>query len=636
VLDERGEVSTLWAGMVYQVQTVIWLEGTGKLPFLSCEERLPFGAELVEGNTSVAGELLGENALTLAFNVQAPRAGQMRFEGVRVQMADIHGLYYHTVFLREPACYRVLPPLVDAEGKTATTKRNNLMPPPGINRVPRPGSGSELLDLRDYLPGDPPKTIAWKISARRDKLITKEYESEVPVRCTLFVDVSSSVRVGPPAKTALGRLVEISSAVAQANMGIRDLTGLCLFDEKGVRSVLRPARSRRHLIQILNQLGNAAGLAPESLHAGVARLTPLAYTFASEVYPEQMQPSVNRVPAWLPFFNPVPGPWVMPRTGATLAYRLLALPLAIAWFFFLALAGYALLDYFYTLDFLRGRPGIEKELLDQIRDEILPPFDFAVFALVILCALVFPLWLGFVRDTLPLIFNSKRRRHFRQRKKLAAFFARRYDLGPGGLELLLQDDRLFGQYLQRFLAEHNVPHVPALYDRRGRFLFRSEGKLEVLSGALLRSIGKGHDNELYVLMVDLVEVEDRLPVLLKAVKVALGRHHQVMLVCPWPAGVEPPGPTPPEVADPLADKPVKQKKKKGRGGPRFSSAKSPEGQRLSRYLHRLTTRKYHRAFHRIRRAFARLHVPVVCAEAEDPVHLILERLDRLRGMRRRR
>ena len=67
-------------------------------------------------------------------------------------------------------------------------------PPPGVHRLKRPGGGSELLDLRDYMPGDPPKMIAWKPSARKDKLFTKEFESEVPVRCTLFVDASESTR----------------------------------------------------------------------------------------------------------------------------------------------------------------------------------------------------------------------------------------------------------------------------------------------------------------------------------------------------------------------------------------------------------------------------------------------------------
>src|SRR5205807_372769 len=127
------------------------------------------------------------------------------------------------------------PALVDAEGKTATSKRHNLLPPPGINRLLRPGTGSELMDLRDYLPGDPPRTIAWKVSARRDRLITKEFESEVPVRCTLFLDTSNSVRVPslipppsggtarrgsggrrePAPGKALNRLVDLTASVLQ-------------------------------------------------------------------------------------------------------------------------------------------------------------------------------------------------------------------------------------------------------------------------------------------------------------------------------------------------------------------------------------------------------------------------------------
>ena len=106
--------------------------------------------------------------------------------------------------MHDAAEYRVLPPLADAEGHAPSGKRHNLLPPPGIHRLRRPGTGSELLDLRDYRPGDPPKTIAWKVTARRGRLITKEFESEVPVRCTLFVDASNSVRLAAPASGARG------------------------------------------------------------------------------------------------------------------------------------------------------------------------------------------------------------------------------------------------------------------------------------------------------------------------------------------------------------------------------------------------------------------------------------------------
>ena len=60
-------------------------------------------------------------------------------EGVRVQVADFHGLFYHTSFVRRVETMRVLPALVDVEGKTATRKQFNLLPPPGINRLKRPG-----------------------------------------------------------------------------------------------------------------------------------------------------------------------------------------------------------------------------------------------------------------------------------------------------------------------------------------------------------------------------------------------------------------------------------------------------------------------------------------------------------------
>ena len=127
--------------------------------------------------------------------------------------------------------YRVLPVLAETRGRLSAIKRYNLLPLLGYHRHARPGTGSELLDLRDYLPGDPPKTIAWKVSARRGKLMTKEFESEVPIRCTLFVDTSDAVRVGVPGKNPLARLVEIAFAVAQASAGTRDLTGLCLMSD---------------------------------------------------------------------------------------------------------------------------------------------------------------------------------------------------------------------------------------------------------------------------------------------------------------------------------------------------------------------------------------------------------------------
>ena len=320
VWDSRGPVTTLWAGRSFEVRVTIRRGRGPGLPYVVMDDVVPFGLEDVGGDHSRSrrSSARREYALSLRYDVRCGAAGLARFEGVRVRLADIQGLFYHATFLRSPA----VPPRPAGAGPpawaamAADQAHQPKTPPPGVHRLRRPGSGSELLDLRDYFPGDPPKTIAWKISARRDRLITKEFESEVPIRCTLFVDTSTSVRVPslcPPADggegtwrslRSLDRLVEIAAGVAQANVATRDLTVLCLFDEANSEAV-KPDRTGPHLTQMLHRLADAAALDPTTARVDPEPLVPLAYSFAETVYPELLTASVNSMPwgpTWLGYF----------------------------------------------------------------------------------------------------------------------------------------------------------------------------------------------------------------------------------------------------------------------------------------------------------------------------------------------
>jgi hypothetical protein len=201
----------------------------------------------------------------------------------------------------------------------------------------------------------------------------------------------------------------------------------------------------------------------------------------------------------------------------------------------------------------------------------------------------------------------------------------RYGLAPGGLALLLEDDERCSTYLQRFLSEHHVPYNLPFYDHQGRYLFSSPGKIEVLAGALLRAVGRGRDNELFVLLADFLEIVEHLAPILAAVKVARARHHQVILVCPWPPGVPPP----------------LRAARTAAGGKRGLVAIPPAlpGSGSSAVVQRAAVRwtgtlRFHRAYHQVRRTFARLGVAVLCAHEGDAVSLILNRLERLRVQER--
>lgn len=519
----RGDVESVWANQ--KIEVAVTLSGAGllALPYLAATDRMPALGRLRDGATCVDGSLGPDSLMIIAYTIECPAAGWLRFEGVKLQFADLQGFFTHSTFLHDLREYRVLPTIANKAPHAAFVKKQNVLPLVGTHRHARPGGSSELLDLRDYLPGDPPKLIAWKLSARRDRLITKELESEVPIRCTLFLDTSNSVRVGPVGETALCRLIEVAAGVAQANATERDLTGLCLFDETGVRDYVKPGRGSRHLLQMIGMMTDVAGLIPSAPHATVRELVPVAYGLAQDLYPDWLLRDVNYFPIWLPFWSPQPGYTIPP--GA-------------------------------PRDGYRWSPAYHHE--------------------------------------------------YRWRKELSAILSVRYDLGPGGLALLLEDDQRCVECLQRFLAEHQVAYPFPLYDRRGQYLFEAPAKPSVLAEALLKAITRGKDNELFVLCVDVLENTDALQPLERAVCVAKAKHHQVMVVCPWPAGVDRPGTK-----------------------PRYDSRLG-----LDAALRRLSTAQLHGAYAEVQRAFGRVGVPVFCAAEGDSVSQILQRMRRLRIQQR--
>ncbi|HEV3472355.1 MAG TPA: DUF58 domain-containing protein, partial [Actinomycetota bacterium] len=56
-----------------------------------------------------------------------------------------------------------------------------------VHERARTGAGEEYLGVREYRPGDPPKTVHWRSTARAGRLIVREYEQEASVRVGLVL-----------------------------------------------------------------------------------------------------------------------------------------------------------------------------------------------------------------------------------------------------------------------------------------------------------------------------------------------------------------------------------------------------------------------------------------------------------------
>jgi hypothetical protein len=198
----------------------------------------------------------------------------------------------------------------------------------------------------------------------------------------------------------------------------------------------------------------------------------------------------------------------------------------------------------------------------------------------------------------------------RERKQLAALFTVEDCDSPATIERYVRDDEAFSKRATQFLADHQVRAMPKLYDARGQYRFRCEAKADQLAEALLKAVVRARDNEVYVILADLLDLQEGRARILQAVKMARGRHHHVMVIVPWPDDV----PTEEAAPDQLA---------------------TDTDVQASRFVRLAMNAAYRKRFEEWRVEFARAGAMLVRAEKTMPTRAILQRLERLRGVRRR-
>jgi uncharacterized protein (DUF58 family) len=188
----------------------------------------------------------------------------------RLGDAFIHGLVLDAevaLGLVRVRLYRALPLTLQTLPFRVSTSPPELAPTAtsldasDLVRRDRRGFGMEVRELRDFAPGDPFKHIAWRATARRGKLIVREFESELQRRTWLLVDTSPSMFAGPPGQAPIDVALTTAVRLIDAFAATRDEVGLILHDHT-VRALVEPSRGEGHAARMLAHLLEA----PHLLH----------------------------------------------------------------------------------------------------------------------------------------------------------------------------------------------------------------------------------------------------------------------------------------------------------------------------------------------------------------------------------
>jgi uncharacterized protein (DUF58 family) len=156
----------------------------------------------------------------------------------------------------------------------------------GNHRSPFTGASAEFAQHRQYCPGDEPRRIDWRVLARTDRFMVKQYDQETNLRATILLDTSASMAysgdgTGKPVAadhdhvvSKLTHAARLAAAFAWMFVRQGDAVGLATYDQQ-IRMRFPIASTSGHLQRMLNAMND---LRPQNRSATATAIHQLAKT----------------------------------------------------------------------------------------------------------------------------------------------------------------------------------------------------------------------------------------------------------------------------------------------------------------------------------------------------------------------
>ena len=112
------------------------------------------------------------------------------------------------------------------------------------------GAGIEVDEVREYVPGDDPRSIDWSVTARVGRPFVKTYVDERDLTVLFLLDLSASMDGGFAAWSARQMAARVLGCLAFAAVHNGDKVGLAAFSDDVVRYV-PPAAGAAHALRIV-------------------------------------------------------------------------------------------------------------------------------------------------------------------------------------------------------------------------------------------------------------------------------------------------------------------------------------------------------------------------------------------------
>jgi uncharacterized protein (DUF58 family) len=204
-------------------------------------------------------------AVTLTYKLFAGARGDYGFGDIVLRWPAPWGLVIKQACIHARQSVKVYPNLSAARQQELLALRNRLLQM-GLRRTRLRGQGREFESLRDYVRGDALRHISWTATARRGKLVTRQYQAERNQNIVVLLDAGRLMTSRIDHLSKLDHAINAALAVGYVAVRGGDNIGLLVFNRE-VTTYLPPEQGHAQISGMLEALYNVKAQMVEPSYA---------------------------------------------------------------------------------------------------------------------------------------------------------------------------------------------------------------------------------------------------------------------------------------------------------------------------------------------------------------------------------
>ena len=245
---------TLTDGSGTALQDEVRLTRKGKLESLlvRMSERRSDDGQLQERGLDLRRRIPGGSKAQLAYMVRPLSRGVYTYGAINVLARTSWGLAERRYKQEQGREIAVYPSYIHLR-KYELMAEADLFSMSGVRKVRRSAQRSEFEQIRDYIPGDDRRTVNWKATARRAKLMVNQYQDEKAQQIVSLIDTGRTMKMPFGGLTLLDRAINAALVLSDIALKKDDKVGIITYSNT-VHNVLPPARDRGWMHRVMELL----------------------------------------------------------------------------------------------------------------------------------------------------------------------------------------------------------------------------------------------------------------------------------------------------------------------------------------------------------------------------------------------